>query len=75
MTWSQFFQAMRKGIGDRTAAATRRGASASQQQQARSTGGTRSASTQAGHSAKQQIKQGPIESWDLYIIDVSEAWG
>ena len=66
MTWSQFLQSMRNGVGNRAAAVTRR---AKSQQPA-----NRAASTQASQTAIQTEavpKKTPMELWDYYIIDVS----
>ena len=66
MTWSQFFQSMRNGVGNRAAAVTRR---AKSQQPA-----NRAASTQASQTAvttEAVPKKPPMEFWDYYIIDVS----
>ena len=66
MTWTAFFQAMRKGTADRAAAMTRRGGNTAQQ----TSSGSKSISTQA-QAPKKVVKKRPMEEWDILIVDVS----
>lgn len=66
MTWGAFIAAMRRGVSERTAAATRRGGM--QQQQ-------RAINTNKGTAATQMPKQPPkktppMETWDFIMLDV-----
>jgi hypothetical protein len=65
MTWTAFFQAMRKGTVDRAAAITRRGGNTTQQ----TSGASKSISTQA--QAPKKVAKRPMEEWDILIVDVS----
>jgi hypothetical protein len=69
MTWTAFFQAMRKGTVDRAATMTRRGGSAQQ-----TAGGSRSISTEAQAPKKEAKRPTKEWEWDLLILDVSETW-
>lgn len=67
MTWSAFFAAMRRGVSERTAAATRRGGMQQQQRVAKN----RPIKSQAKTKAPPK-KVPPMEVWDFIMLDVSD---
>lgn len=68
MTWSSFIQSMRNGLMNRAHQAAKRA-------NPPMAAGSRAASTQtvsAGDKVREHIKKQPMETWDFYILDVSE---
>jgi hypothetical protein len=68
MTWTAFIQSMKTGLMNRAQQAAKRA-------NPPIAAGSRAASTQtvtAGDKVREHIKKHPMETWDFYVLDVSE---
>jgi len=62
MTWSAFFQAMRKGLATRATSLSRRKASPS------TTSGTKPVATQAKQATPRFVENSTLEQWDYVLM-------